>query len=111
MALETNPLAEPDKAGMKATILETIKQIKTSLPQADIAPKGLQSLEALFTVANNSSQRRETEALFLADVCPALHAPIKPKLRIKVTQFHKVGDDSRRNTGQRQPNWAKAAYQ
>lgn len=87
MALEANPLAEPDKAGMKATILETIKQLKTSLPQADIAPKGLQSLEALFTVANNSSQRRETEALFLSDVCPALHAPIKPKNRMKVTQF------------------------
>ena len=87
MALETNPLAEPDKACMKAAILDTIKQIKTSLPQADIAPKGLQSLEALFTVANNSSQRRDTESLFLADVCPALHAPIKKKHRMKVTQF------------------------
>lgn len=87
MALEANPLAEPDKACMKAAILDTIKQIKTSLPQADIAPKGLQSLEALFTVANNSSQRRETESLFLSDVCPALHAPIKPKHRMKVTQF------------------------
>ena len=87
MALEANPLAEPDKASMKGAILETIKQIKASLPQADIAPKGLQSLEALFTVANNSIQRRETEALFLSDVCPALHAPIKPKQRMKVTQF------------------------
>lgn len=87
LALEANPLQEPDKASMKGVILDAIKRIKTSLPQADIAPKGLQALEALFTVANNSRQRRETEGLFLADVCPALQGPIKHKHRMKLTQF------------------------
>jgi hypothetical protein len=86
-ALEANPLSVPDKGAMKGVILDTIKRIKAVLPQADIAPKGLQALEALFTVANNSSERRETESQFLADVCPALHAPIKSKHRMKVTQF------------------------
>lgn len=87
LPLEANPLSEPDKVGMKATILESIKQIRNALPAADIVPKGLQSLEALYTVANNSVQRRETESLFLADVCPALHDKIKPKHRMKLTQF------------------------
>lgn len=87
LPLEAAPLAEPDKAGMKATILESIKHLRTALPGADIVPKGLQSLEALFTVASNSAQRRVTESLFLADVCPALHGKIKPRHRMKLTQF------------------------
>ncbi|MBI6883283.1 hypothetical protein [Pseudomonas putida] len=87
MALEADQIQLPDKAAMKAAILETIKKIKTTIPTADVAPKGLQALEALFTVSNNSPQRLEAEALFLADVCPSLHASIRPKHRMQVTRF------------------------
>lgn len=86
-ALEDHPFQVPDKARMKATILDTIKQVRECLPHADIAPKGLQNLEALFTVSDNGVQRMETQACFLSDICPSLHKPVKPKHRMKLTQF------------------------
>jgi hypothetical protein len=86
-AMQSTQCVEPDRELMKASILEAIKKIRHCLPDAQIAPKGLQSLEALYTVSNFSRARSESEALFLTDVAPALKDPVKPKNRMKLTQF------------------------
>jgi hypothetical protein len=86
-ALQGSKTLEPDREVVKASILEVIKKIRHCLPGTEIAPKGLQSLEALYTVSNYSKARGDSEALFLTDVAPALKDPVKPKNRMKVTQF------------------------
>jgi hypothetical protein len=86
-ALQGTKATEPERDAMKASILDLIKKIRHCLPDAEIVPKGLQSLEALYTVSNFSKARSDSEMLFLADVAPALKDPIKPKNRMKVTQF------------------------
>jgi hypothetical protein len=86
-AMQCSKTIEPDRELMKGSILESIKMIRHCLPDAEIVPKGLQSLEALYTVSNFSKARSDSEMLFLADVAPALKDPIKLKNRMKVTQF------------------------
>lgn len=86
-AMQVGKNLESDREVMKSAILEAIKKLRHCLPSAEIAPKGLQSLEAIYTVSNFSKARSDSETLFLTDVAPALKDPIKPKNRMKVTQF------------------------